>query len=57
MEGYGINMGQIKSTSDLTGMIINDIILGNPARDGDYYIWDDDRIPSIDIIIPAPIEP
>ena len=50
-------MGQIKSTSDLTGMIINDIILGNPARDGDYYIWDDDRIPSIDIIIPAPIEP
>jgi hypothetical protein len=50
-------MGQIRSTTNLAGVIIDGITLGEPAQDGIYFIWDDSRIPSMDIVVPAPIEP
>lgn len=50
-------MGQIKSTIDLSGSMVNGILLGDPVKYGDKYIWDDDRIPDIEIIVSLPIEP
>lgn len=46
-------MGTIRSNTDHSGMLVNGITLGDPARDvddngepvGDYR-WDDSRLPS-----------
>jgi hypothetical protein len=48
-------MGTLRSATDHTGLIVNGITLGGPARDTDddgeplpdsEYFWDDPRIPS-----------
>lgn len=49
-------MGTLRSTYDHTGMEVNGILLGEPARDVDNnenpvgeYRWDDGRLPSGEI--------
>jgi hypothetical protein len=46
-------MGTLRSTTDHSGMIVNGITLGEPARDFDdeeqpvgEYRWDDARLPN-----------
>jgi len=46
-------MGTLRSMSDHTGLIVNGITLGQPARDVDEkdnpvgeYRWDDSRLPN-----------
>jgi len=46
-------MGTLRSASDCSGMEVNDITLGQPARDVDdndepvgEYRWDDSRLPN-----------
>jgi hypothetical protein len=48
-------MGTLRSATDHTGLIVNGITLGEPARDTDddgeplpdsEYRWDDSRLPS-----------
>jgi hypothetical protein len=45
-------MGTLRSTTDHSGMMVNGITLGHPARDFDNndepcgeYRWDDSRLP------------
>ena len=48
-------MGTIRANSDLTGFTVAGILLGAAAMDADglTYVWDDDRLPNIDIVVPA----
>lgn len=48
-------MGTLRSASDHTGLVVNSITLGQPARDTDEngeplldseYRWDDSRLPN-----------
>lgn len=49
-------MGTIRSKTNLSGSMVNGILLGDPAQDGDEYIWDDSRIPDIYIVVATPVE-
>jgi len=53
-------MGTLRSTFNHTGMEVNGILLGEPARDVDdnsvgEYRWDDGRLPSGEISVDGEI--
>ena len=39
-------MGTLRSLHDMTGTQLPTIILGQPLRDGDWFLWDDSVIPN-----------
>lgn len=48
-------MGTIRSKTNLSGSMVNGILLGDPAEVDGEYVWDDARIPDMDIVV-APIQ-
>lgn len=49
-------MSSIRSNTDLSGTIVNGVLLGEPAMDPDTgeFMWDHENIPQADISMPPP---
>lgn len=39
-------MGTLRSLTDHSGLVINGILLGQPAEQDGMYVWDDSSLPN-----------
>lgn len=42
-------MGTLRSTIDMSGTVVNSCLLGVPAQDDSWFLWDDTHFPNGEI--------